>query len=245
MDRVLNMQTSFFGSFADIKFETEMVIKLLTALKDDGFVPGTADIASVNFKTGQMFVDSRLQLASPDKTWSVVFLPDRIDFNYNYQMGTEEHKSIDRLLVQSRKLVEQVFSVLSGITGNRLALNCKLALENMTGEELNQFCSRFTKPLEVYNQEPFVEWSVRLNSRGTCKISENKEENCNRIIEMMQNDIQNNTEPNVSNHGVMLTIDVNTLQQNMEQRFQYSDLIHFDICAAKFIADVTEEVERC
>ena len=88
MDKVLNMQVSLFGSFINIKFETEIVIKLLTALKDDGFVPGSVDVASVDIPTGKMTVDSRMQMISPNKTWSIVFLPERIDFNYNYQPET-------------------------------------------------------------------------------------------------------------------------------------------------------------
>ena len=245
MDKVLNMQTSFFGSFIDIKLETEIVIKLLTALKDDGFVPGSADITSVDLKTGKMFVDSRLQLVSTDKTWSIVFLPDRIDFNYNYQQGTSVCKNIDGLLITAKELIEKVFSVFSGTIGNRLALNCRFALENMTEDDLSQFCNRFTKPLSAYNQESFVEWSVRFNSRGKCKISEDKEEECNRITEMMQMDAQQSPIQGTDNHGVVLSIDVNTLQQNMSQRFQYNHLIRFDNEAAKFIADITKEVEGC
>lgn len=239
MEKVLNMQTSFFGSFIDIKLETEIVIKLLTALKDDGFVPGSADITSVDLKTGKMFIDSRLQLVSPDKTWTIVFLPERIDFNYNYQQGTEVFKNIDKLLLIAQGLIKKIFSVFSGTTGNRLALNCRFALENMTEADLKQFCNRFTKPLLAYNQESFVEWSVRFNSRGKCKISESKEEECNRITEMTQMDVSQN----MGNHGVIMSIDVNTLQQNMSQRFQYSDLICFDDDAAKFIAEITKEVE--
>lgn len=59
MDKVLNLQMSLFGSFRNVRLETEIVINLLTALKDEGFVPGSADIASVDLKTGKMTVDSR------------------------------------------------------------------------------------------------------------------------------------------------------------------------------------------
>jgi len=95
VDKVLNLQMSLFGSFINIKPETDIVINLLTSLKEDKFIPGSADIASVDLKTGKMNVESRMQMISPDKTWSIVFLPERIDFNYNYQEGTTVFKNIN------------------------------------------------------------------------------------------------------------------------------------------------------
>jgi hypothetical protein len=186
MDKVLNLQMSLFGSFMNIKPETEIVIKLLTSLKEDKFIPGSADVASVDLKTGKMSVESRMQMMSPDKTWTIVFLPERIDFNYGYQSDTPVYKNIDTILTYANTLVEKVFCVFPATTGNRLALNCKLSLENMTPDDMMQFCSRFTKPLSAYSGESFAEWSVRFNARGKYEVEEGKEEDCNRIAEMMQ-----------------------------------------------------------
>lgn len=244
MDKVLNLQMSFFGSFRNVRLETEMVISLLTALKDDGFVPGSIDIASVDLKTGNMAVDSRMQMISPDKTWIIVFLPDRIDFNYNYQVGAAVHKHINDLLVYTKGLVERVFSVFSSTTGNRLALNCKLVLENMTKYDLKQFCGRFTKPLLAYENDSYAEWSVRFNARGNFKISEVETEECNRITEMMQIENQSGLpiETNAS-HSIILSIDVNTMPSNIEQRFKFDNLIYFANDAVKFVDEITKEIE--
>lgn len=236
MNKILNMQTSFFGSFIDIRLETEIVIQLLTALKDKAFVPGSADIASVDLKTGKMIVDSRLRFVSQDKTWTIVFLPERIDFNYNYQLESKVYKNINTLLEVAEELIEKVFSVLDGMLGNRLALNCRLELEDMVGDDLKQFYNKFTRPLAAYEQEPFAEWGVRFNARGKCKISNQEEEECNRITEMSQID---------NNGKVVLSVDVNTLQHNMSQRFQYGNLICFDNDATQFITEVIKEIEEC
>ena len=244
MDKVLNLQVSFFGSFRNIRLETEIVIDLLTALKDDGFVPGSVDIASVDLKTGNMNVDSRIQMISPDKTWVIVFLPDRIDFNYNYQIGTTEHKHIDNLLVYIKKLVEKVFSVFKSTIGNRLALNCKLVLENMTEDDLKQFCGRFTNPLSAYNGDSYAEWSVLFNARGRFRISEVETEECNRITEMTQVEDQNGLidETNIS-HSIILSMDVNTIPSNNVQRFKYNHLLCFANDVAQFVNEVMKEIE--
>lgn len=241
VDKVLNLQMSLFGSFINIKPETEIVIKLLTALKEDKFIPGSADIASVDLKTGKMSVENRMQMMSPDKTWTIVFLPERIDINYNYQSETTVYKNIDVILKYANTLVEKVFSVFPATTGNRLALNCKLALENMTPDDMMQFCGRFTKPLNAYNEDSFAEWSVRFNARGKCEIEEGKEEECNRIAEMMQIEEQSGTE---KTHSIILSVDVNTLPTNLALRFKYENLRHFVNNASKFILGVTDEIER-
>ncbi|OLA47479.1 MAG: hypothetical protein BHW39_02495 [Firmicutes bacterium CAG:552_39_19] len=193
-------------------------------------MPGSADIASVDLKTGKMTVDSRMQMISPNKTWVIAFLPDRIDFNYNYQEGTTVHKHIDDLLVYGKGLVEKVFSVFSSTTGNRLALNCKLVLENMTEDDLKQFCRRFTKPLSAYEDDSYAEWSVRFNA--------------NRITEMMQIERQSGlTVEKNDSHSIILSMDVNTLPLNIAQRFKYDNLIFFANDAAGFVAEVTKEIE--
>lgn len=244
MDKVLNLQMSLFGSFKNVRLETEIIINLLTALKDEGFVPGSADIASVDLKTGKMTVDSRMQMISPDKTWVIAFLPDRIDFNYNYQEGTLAHKHIDDILVYGESLIEKVFSVFNATTGNRLALNCKLVLENMTDGDLKQFCRRFTNSLSAYKDDSYAEWSVRFNARGSFKVSETEVEECNRITEMMQIENQNGlpVETNDS-HSIILSMDVNTLPLNIVQRFKYENLICFANDAAEFVAEITKEIE--
>lgn len=245
MDKVISLQMSLFGTFMNIKLETEIVIKLLTALKDNGFVPASADITSFDLQTGKMTVDSRMQMISPDKTWAIVFLPDRIDFNYNYQLGTSTFKSIDKLLEYGNDLVEKVFSVFQATTGNRLALNCKMALENMTDGDLKQFCDRFTKPLSAYNQESYAEWSVRFNARGKVKVSDQIEEECNRIAEMTQIENQNIIEEStVGLHRVIISLDINTMALELEQRFRYENLIYFTNNAKDFIAKVVNEIEK-
>ena len=43
MESILNLQLSLFGSFINIKPKNEIVIQLLTNLKEENFIPGTSD----------------------------------------------------------------------------------------------------------------------------------------------------------------------------------------------------------
>ena len=243
MDRIVNLQMSFFGGFHTIKFETATVIDLLTALKDDGFVPGSIDISAVDIKTNKISVDSRLQLLSPDKTWIVRFMPERIDFDYNYHTGTVSYKDINILLDYGTELVSKVFSTLNTLHGNRLALNCKYILENPSEEVSKKLANSFTVPFAAYGNEPFAEWTARFNSRREFKISKSDSENSNRLVELslLENQAKR-TDVNFE-YNILLSLDVNTVASNLKARFNPENLIYFSNEAKSFITDVVNEIE--
>ena len=244
---LLCLQISFFGMFINIKLETEIIIKLLTELKDKGFLPGTTDLCSLDLNTGKINVDSRLILVSPDKTWRVAFFPNRIDFNYNYQPGTAMYNHIGDVLECGKELINNVFSVFTSTTGNRLALNCKVLLENMEDDQLAQFSKRFTTPLESYNVDSYTDWHVQYNAHGNFKVSETEKEECNRITEI-STAVALDTMPSIgesflnNGKGIVLSVDVNTLQSNDGQRFKYNNLVCFVDDASGFVSEILNEI---
>ena len=94
MDKVLNFQTSLFGNFADIKPDTKTILNLLTCLQEEDFIPGSFEVNKIDMQTGKLTTESRLQLVSTDRAKSIVFLEERIDFNYNFNDKTSIFKSI-------------------------------------------------------------------------------------------------------------------------------------------------------
>ena len=67
-------------------------------------------------------------MVSEDKTWNIVFLENRIDFNYNYRPDTQKYIKIDDLCNYVKNLVEKVFRTFPETTGNRIAVNGKILL---------------------------------------------------------------------------------------------------------------------
>lgn len=239
MDKVLNFQTSLFGSFIDIRPKSDLVFSLLSNLKDDQFIPGTVDLATIDVKTGKLTTESRMQFISQNKTWSIVFLQERIDFNYNFQENTEEIRSIEDLSNYANSLIEKVFSVFCETTGNRLAVNCKILMEEFSEEEFNIFVNRFTIPLSINRDKTLAEWSVRYNHYNQINVEEDKTEQSNCIIEMSQ--VMNVV--NSDKKRVLISLDVNTLQENQESRFKYGDLLKFSEGARSFMKKALQEVE--
>lgn len=243
MGRVNNLQMSLFGNFINIKPKTEIVIQLLTALQNEQFFPGSADIATVDIKTGKVTVDSRMQLVSPDKTWVIVFLDERIDFNYTYQDGTAIYKSVEQVIKIGENLIEKVFAVFANTTGNRLAVNGKYVLEDLSDVELKGFMDKFTNPLSVFGDDAYAEWTVRYNSKAEMMIDQNSEV-CNRIIDISQyerREIFNSTEK--CSYDMVISFDVNTAQFNGENRFKYTDLLKFAENSSEFMVSAFKEIE--
>jgi len=79
--KIINFQLSMFGEFSSISSDTSLIIKLLSALKDKHFLPGSLNSASIDVQTGELTVNNKLQLYSPNKIWNISFWDNRIDFN--------------------------------------------------------------------------------------------------------------------------------------------------------------------
>ena len=240
MDKILNFQTSLFGSFIDIKPKSDLVFSLLSNLKDEQFIPGTVDLATIDIKTGKLTTESRMQFISQDKTWSIVFLQERIDFNYNFQENTEKIKNIEKLSAHANHLINKVFSEFSETTGNRLAVNCKILMEEFSEEQFNAFVNRFIVPLNINKNGKLAEWSVRYNYNNQINVDIEKKEQSNCIIDISQVINKVNSEEK----RVLISLDVNTLKENQEPRFKYENLLKFSDGAKRFMKEALQEVEE-
>lgn len=239
MEKIVNFQTSLFGSFINIKPRTAVVLSLLNNLKDESFIPGTIDLLSLNPVSGEIATENRIQMVSEDKTWNIVFLENRIDFNYNYRPDTQKYIKIDDLCNYVKNLVEKVFRTFPETTGNRIAVNGKILLEEMSDDEFKVFTEKFAAPLNLYKEEVLQEWSTRFNLRKEIKWDD-KKELCNCITELSKVYPQNDPQIN----EIAVSIDINTVAQNDDYRFKAKDIIQFSQKANIIIDNVFEEIER-
>lgn len=243
MSRVNTLQMSLFGNFINIKPKNDIIIRLLTALQEEQFIPGSADVANIDIKSGKVVVDSRMQLVSPDKTWVIVFLGDRIDFNYVYQKGTSAYTSTTRLIEYGKKLIEKVFALFADTTGSRLAVNCSVIFENLKEDEIKEICNRYTKPLNLFSEDSYTEWGIRFNSRDTVSFND-KNELCNRIVEMqLLEHVNGDNQSADAIQDIILSIDINTAQGTTDLLYKYLDLLCFADEASNIITNVFKEIE--
>ena len=240
MDRIINYQTSLFGSFIDLKPETDIIIKLLASLKDEHFIPATVDLASIDIVSGKLSMESRMQFVSTDKSWSIAFLKDRIDFNYNYQEGADPIKNIDHLGEYAKKIITYVFSVFAATKGNRIAVNCKILLDKMTDEEIGSFTQRFTNPFKGFENNDLLEWGMRYNYSRDIDVDCSRTEKSNCIVDMSKVVSVNN--PNDSR--IMVSLDINTIQEIIQMRFDYTNMLYFSENARVLMKEILQEIIR-
>lgn len=238
MESILNLQLSLFGSFINIKPQNDIVIQLLTNLKEENFMPGTVDIAMVDANTKQISSESRLQLVSEDKTLNIVFLQDRIDFNYNLIPNTPQIKNIQFLVNNMATLIQKVFAAFSSTTGNRLAFNCRFLLDKMEEEKMDLFIKRYSNVPSFFQSSNVAEWNMRFNNPAEVPVKGDAKEMCNRIVEfgIMQSAIDDS-------NAIGIAFDINTLADNLELRFNYENLMFFANQNIDFICSALSEIE--
>lgn len=241
MDKILNFQLSLFGSFINIKPNNDITMRLIANLQEDCFLPGTVDIAVVDTDSKKINSESRLQMVSQDKFWNIVFLQERIDLNYNYVGGSICFTEFNTIFEYARGILEKVFNVFPDTTGNRLAVNGKILLPEMTSEERFSFIDRFSKPLKLYGDAPITEWNLRLNAHSSMGIAEGINEMCNSIIEIGDCFGYENGSPT---QRILLSLDTNTIPENRDLRFTYKNLLYFSNDAEKWMTKALAEIEE-
>ena len=243
MTKVRNLQLSFFGKFNNVQLDTPLVIKLLENLQNDNFITSSVDSATVNVLTGKLEVTSRLQLITKNKKWNIVFLDNRIDFNFNYQ--NDDEQSIGELIEFANSLITKTFNALGNEKGFRLGVNIRLIKEKLDDIKKKQFGLRFINPLKICSDKEFSEWGVKFNAKSELNFSDTKKEISNRILEIFQQDYyKKQDEKIIKESEINILFDINTSQDNFELRFDGVDLINYSKEAQKFILSSLIEIDN-
>lgn len=237
MDKILNYQVSLFGQFMNIKPEQTLINKLLSILKD--FLPGVTNISSINILTNQIQVEERMQFVSSDRSYSIVFLPDRIDICYIYNPSLKNEKDFDEIIRKITELLSILNSVneFSTLPSNRLATSCNCLSRMFNSKDYTDFINTQTNKDIFFKDKKLFEWGIRYNSKFEEIISE-KTEFTNHIIDIKKA-FQNNSE---INQFVML-FDINTDPINILNRFAFTDLINFQNTANTLIKGYINAIE--
>lgn len=240
MDKILNFQLSLFGSFKNIKPDNDIAMRLIEKLKEDDFIPATVDVAYVDTAAKEIKSESRLQMVSQDKSWSIVFLQERIDLNYDYN-GSSLYSEFGKIFIYAKSILEKVFEIFSNEKGNRLAVNGKILLNEMVPEKRTIFMKRFSNPPKVYGNKPITEWHLRFNAKSSMGIADDTKEICNNIIEIGDCII---CEKEKKENRMLLSLDINTLPENRDLRFTYENLLYFTSDVEKWMEKELAEIEE-
>lgn len=242
MDKALNFQISLFGSFTNIQPDLGLTMRINSSLQDDGFVPATVQVNTFNPVEQKMLQETRLQMVSTDKMWTVVFLAERIDINYSFMGGDNGFTSLDGVAEKAKSICKKAFSPIAKTTGTRLAINGQFLLKEMDDTTKRTFISRFLIQPKVYEDKPLCEWNVRYNSLTNIYTSEKTLEQCNFIINL-GDVIGIDSQTGCIKRGTSLGIDINTSPQNIENKYTIKDLLYFCDGALENMKKALYEIE--
>lgn len=234
IDSLLNFQLSFFGAFESIKPNSDTIFDLMELYKREGlrFIPSTITITKINVLNNNILPEDRLKMVREDKKWEIVFMPDRIDANY-INSDTNDLVTYDSLFETGYDMLSFVFDNL-GLSAKRLSVNGQLLFKKLSLDEIGDYRKRFLNIPKVFDEKRLQEWSFSVNSLSECDFQKKEIEDINVINNLSLGRSQNSDDP----YRIILGFDINTLQENIEDRFKSSDLKTFTDNSKKIFTSI-------
>lgn len=227
-----SIQISLFGNFTNIKPDLETMKLLTDTFQSKSIFPTVSNHQNIDMITGINSSELRVVLVTLDGRYNINILPERIDYLSKF---TDTVKISDSQLSNEvnsgSKILSELLSVLK-IKSNRLALNIQFIYKNIEKEDLAKIYSSNINFLEFYNQEKVIEWQLMSNARVSFEdplFSETL-----NVISFVMPAMNVLTKTN----GLMLQLDVNTLQDNLDLRFESDNLEQFYTTTIKIVNDL-------
>ncbi|WP_160316172.1 hypothetical protein [Acetobacterium bakii] len=233
---------SIFGTYEHIKPGMNTIQILMDAFKGfegEIFIPSTIEIQKIELPINTLITETRLKMMSISKKWEILFMPDRIDANYNGSdvNGEVQKESIKELVDFSKKILDLALSAFD-LKGGRLAVNCRRVMKKLNSDEIDDFQNKLINPLNFYNDKLCNDWSLMINGNDNIEIND-KTESLNVITNISLGKLDKIDDP----VRIILVFDINTKPDNMSIRFGIKNLGAFGDRCVKMIGDLVVNIE--
>ena len=159
-----------------------------------------------------------------------------------------ESNNIKRELTEKSKelylLMDIILKELDNPKGLRLAYYVDSLLPEQSNDGFNSVYHNQNLGISVQDSSDCTEWMHRSNTHVKLNTGI-KEEVCNSIIALesaMLNTQNTDTRLPMEVKGVRISADINTLAENMEERFHYTNMMEFCNSAQILYLDVLEQI---
>jgi len=243
IDYLTSYQFGFYAPDTHKEPEPEIIGRLLDAFKGKGFIPTTGrELEIVTEPSLRSKTRLELQMISPDQEWNLAFERHRLLLKKQNVPGTEMGSADD-----FRKETEEVFRLLLDavpFSGTRLSFASKGLLSEMSPEKLAEVNKRIFNSIPFYAQNLAHQWTTRNVARVDVSIGERTETlNVITDINRVQGTIQRDGEP-VPFDRIEIAFDINTYQENTDQRFGVGDIGFFLKVAVEKSKEILKEIEK-
>ena len=240
-------KVSAFGDFTDIKATTENMMFLLETFKTYGLIPTltTEFNITASIDGSQAPVQNqvqRLALISNDNSEQIMIGTNRIDYTIT---ATSDIKFVEENFIEFNKKIIGAFSEIFkqfNKKANRIALNTESLIVNLTNDEIVNLMSKFTNPLSMYQKE-LDEWNTHLMIRCDEEIEQLEKINViTNLSKIIYNKVIN--EESIPEIGFLVQMDINTIAENITQRFTTKNIEKFINIAHGFWNNVIDELKE-
>lgn len=245
---------SIFGDFKRFEPTSARIIEWTQALQEDGheYLP-TVQEPSVTpmpfpmpFPMQTPSAGKGVQFSSPRNDMFVRINSERIDVEANWGKKDVPAEALKEKFSELIALAGTITRVLGEIKGTRLAYY----VDGLLPEERRGAFQPFYKRNDIgIVSNPDVacqEWRHRSNRRLQLKFAE-QSELCNAILELTQTSLQfqnDDTHELETVNGLHLTADINTLSEQIVERFAVSDIEPFCLKAQDLFFNTMEHIHE-
>lgn len=233
----LNYQLSIFGKYA-ITVSPETITELMGQINQETkhiFLPNIITSQQIEISSNKITTVSNLGFVSQDQQYSIVILNERIDINYN--KVTDDTVDMNIFYDVAIKALTAIINY-SNIRSNRLAMNIHQVCRIGNFNNLNKLGKIFVKTAAYYNDKDFSEWSLRTNAIADIAVND-IQERLNVIT-----DISSGQDVSEQQAAVILHVDINTLPQNQNMRFNKQALEPFVQNAKGIASTIIDDANR-
>jgi hypothetical protein len=238
IEHVENYQFGFFAPGSHIQPDPDIIGKLLTALKDKGLIPTTAQELHIAPKTVMRL---QLQFTSPLGEWTLAFLPDRVLLKKQNVTATEIGSPED-FCWQAEDIFVRLLGTVT-LVGNRLSYITNGLLPEMSAGQLAQANKRLMNLPAFYIRYSPREWTTRNSARVDLRLGE-KDETVNviTIVKRVRGRLSDEAGP-IPFDRIQVGFDINTVQEVTAQRFGPDSIKVFLAKALELSREITGQVE--
>jgi hypothetical protein len=220
IDIRVRCQASVFAQSIDAT--PQNISAMMNLFLDKGVVPVTQQEFACPGAPPQL----RFSLTSPNNEWMIHFGTGRIDISQNRTDAKGDN--IGKIEQFSAKVSDIFVRIMDEyqLKANRLAVSGNLVLKEMPPHILDEIYPKLFNPTRTYSENKPVEWNFRAVSRVEKKINGNNEI-LNYITAADRVTVQMNVNQFAPLDRIVVHLDINTVPNNANNRFEKLDVIDF------------------
>lgn len=233
----INYQLSIFGTYS-VEPTPENITLLMTKINqetDKIFLPNLITGQKIEIPTNKITTTSNLGYITQNQKYKLSILNDRIDISYDRIDDIEP--CINEFFDFAVKVLRVVMETCN-LQARRLAANIEILADELCEDQIYQIGKNIISGVNYYKNRPFMEWSARINSESIVQIN-GTEENLNTILNITTAKIDPAQKISVIYH-----LDINTLPQLTELRFNATSLSEFTNEVLPIVKTVLSDVEE-